>query len=1529
MYPLKPYESKTWLVHQFRSMIEKLGDSKLQADLMEMTSKLEQKGLYGVTENINGEERYLTEDEAHVRQSFQSEELENNDQDEIMLLQKNLEAENSSCSQDEKMKLNQLMKKNFRLPLLRRKQNKNLLEITDKTKLKHISNYEVLKRIQIVKKITSHRSSVYCIKFSLDQSLVITGSDDYLIKSYDRQTMQLQKHFRGHKNCIVDLLTKKVDNVEYLVSSSVDTQVRIWDLKTAECKVVLSWHSAACGPLSFASSNLVTTSDDGMCCLWDFEALVINSSKLRNATSTQSDSTTQQHAQDELSGSGTDDLELFDLDLLEDSVVGEKLLMRYRKRGHHVPIVLPHLQNKVKTNVNTVSTHISGYFISTGGDDGVARIWSVSEAEHKKCRTTPSAETIPEQGLSSKPYIDGSTRLCYSEHAHTSSITQVLWSHKGDRLLTSSIKAGTVNLWSWKSPKSSAEISTTQTSMEVLSVLFTKPRIMPLSSISSSSNRVSSMLVNEKEVNKLIKRLLENVDSSPDLDVEDFLEKETELSEQEKEKVRYLLYGEHKEKDKLATLDASIWSLDDKKVVTAHSTPTKANETIHCLDTSSFSEQIIKVWCSKTGTLLWQKRKHRRPCYTLITLPNQPSLIVSIGHDSQIIFWNIDTKQVLKQIMVPAMFGPSSLLDAVVNQMNSSEFYITDSYGRVIILSPYYESEVRDILGVKKERIYYTTFKNTFSELFFENDYKDLVYDSQGFCKDALMNLPPHQCPMYLCNTSFDRYRYQPNRSLQASNLSMVGREKNIRMLVSYLDETISQREENAMTEISHILELMDTLINLSTKCDMMRKLRLLNYSTIMKNVIKCNARFGRNSSLEPLSLPNSPDQQIFLTSATQETETDNIDRRRLRFSRISAPRRSERQRDRATNGLVQSFREATGTEQVERAREDIRHNAETYGRVAPRRRAARRAGERIRFYRNLVSQQALSSVMSPMLRAIEEDSEFSESDSDSVEVFDDPEEIIRQNRRRQREQIMTRTRTNTRRSTRLLESNSIDQEDSTVSEQQPHQTEQHNEEVNQIRSQAQVPLAHLANLDRSWLQLESLNHTFYDYVPQIGDEVVFCVQGFKEYLEVYFPGQVLAHLGKATESNYVLCRVTSLRYEFPQGHLPSVVAVTHLELLATPLQNTSSSRFWNPVDTREGFEISCVNHDCPDFLILKENFKESIKVSWERRNPLNCYYLAEDSSSSSVKELSFSTGSVLKVEPYDSAFPDSLWKSILIRWDEDSTEFRVSPWEIERQNENREDTIRSEVCLAQETIENLKKVLEEVKQEEYSQCFLERVDNELYPNYMLTVPVPLELNLISKRLENNYYRSLESIKFDVEQIYLNCINFNLPESEISRQACQLRNSLLKKIKLATRIDVHKQHSRSAQRSRIRVSRSLSQLGSNSSPQSQTRSTRRKRSSYQDELEDARAVVSTRPSRRVRQRISYAVPDSDDELIQEDQEAQAQEQNVAQTEDQVAERERRRMRRSGRHFPQIEEEEEQNTFETVRRSSRLNRTLET
>ncbi|KAF4322834.1 hypothetical protein BBO99_00003812 [Phytophthora kernoviae] len=124
----------------------------------------------------------------------------------------------------------------------------------------------VYSRIRRLKTLSGHlQIQAYCLAYDKLGKVVITGSDDRLVKIWSLATGDLLFTLRGHVGNITDLAVNCANTL--LASSSDDKTVRIWELSTGAPVAVLVGHSAVVNSVRFHPKRniVVTASDDGHC----------------------------------------------------------------------------------------------------------------------------------------------------------------------------------------------------------------------------------------------------------------------------------------------------------------------------------------------------------------------------------------------------------------------------------------------------------------------------------------------------------------------------------------------------------------------------------------------------------------------------------------------------------------------------------------------------------------------------------------------------------------------------------------------------------------------------------------------------------------------------------------------------------------------------------------------------------------------------------------------------------------------------------------------------------------------------------------------------------------------------------------------------------------------------------------------------------------------------------------------------------------------------------------------------------------
>ena len=74
---------------------------------------------------------------------------------------------------------------------------------------------------------------MFCLTFSLDGTLLISGSDDETVKIWDVQTGGVINTFHGHRNSVLSV-SISIDST-MIASVSRDETIHLWNIQTREC----------------------------------------------------------------------------------------------------------------------------------------------------------------------------------------------------------------------------------------------------------------------------------------------------------------------------------------------------------------------------------------------------------------------------------------------------------------------------------------------------------------------------------------------------------------------------------------------------------------------------------------------------------------------------------------------------------------------------------------------------------------------------------------------------------------------------------------------------------------------------------------------------------------------------------------------------------------------------------------------------------------------------------------------------------------------------------------------------------------------------------------------------------------------------------------------------------------------------------------------------------------------------------------------------------------------------------------------
>nr|GEY46690.1 bromodomain and WD repeat-containing protein 3 isoform X1 [Tanacetum cinerariifolium] len=131
--------------------------------------------------------------------------------------------------------------------------------------------------------------------------------------------------------------------------------------------------------------------------------------------------------------------------------------------------------------------------------------------------------------------------------------------------------------------------------------------------------------------------------------------------------------------------------------------------------------------------------------------------------------------------------------------------------------------------------------------------------------------------------------------------------------------------------------------------------------------------------------------------------------------------------------------------------------------------------------------------------------------------------------------------------------------------------------------------------------------------------------------------------------------------------------------------------------------------------------------------------------------------GRIVADRPKSADFPDSPWERYSVQYKGDSNALSHSPWELYDPNASMvweephiDDDIRTKLIRA------LAKLEKSGKKSEDHYGILKRRQVSQLTTFVNKFPVPLTLDVIQLRLENNYYRRFAAMKHDVEVLLQN-----------------------------------------------------------------------------------------------------------------------------------------------------------------------------
>ncbi|CAM6040557.1 unnamed protein product [Sphagnum compactum] len=291
-----------------------------------------------------------------------------------------------------------------------------------------------------------------------------------------------------------------------------------------------------------------------------------------------------------------------------------------------------------------------------------------------------------------------------------------------------------------------------------------------------------------------------------------------------------------------------------------------------------------------------------------------------------------------------------------------------------------------------------------------------------------------------------------------------------------------------------------------------------------------------------------------------------------------------------------------------------------------------------------------------------------------------------------------------------------------------------------------------------SWLLMEEVEPGT-QFIPQYGDQVVYLRQGHEDFLEKAKldekgPWKTLKQPIAAVE----YCRIKGLDYLIEQG---------------TGKTNCKVSLEFNDPESQvygKSFKLTLPElTDQPDFLVERNRYDASIQMGWRVRDHCKVWWAKEDDEG---KGGSWWDGRIKLIRPTSSEFPDSPWESFHVTYKESSEPTPHSPWEL----------FDKECKISGYSIPQIDPSLKE----SLLSIIRSMTDNscrEVYcPSFHFPhgIALPLSFDIISARVERDYYHCVEALEHDVHLLVANTKLFHGKDSVQAHKMQQMSNYLLK-----------------------------------------------------------------------------------------------------------------------------------------------------
>ncbi|CAI9738520.1 PH-interacting protein-like isoform X2 [Octopus vulgaris] len=816
------------------------------------------------------------------------------------------------------------------------------------------------------------------------------------------------------------------------------------------------------------------------------------------------------------------------------------------------------------------------------------------------------------------------------------------------------------------------------------------------------------------------------------------------------------------------------WNLDDSFVITA------------------VNDYSLKVWDSYTGQLLHILDGHEDEVFVLEQCPIDSRLLLSAGHDGNIILWNLNTGKKMKSYfnMIEGQ-GHGAVFDTKFSP-DGQVFAATDSHGHLLLFG--FGSHERH--------------KKVPMEVFFHTDYRPLIRDANNYVLDEQTQQPPHLMPApFLVDIDGNPYRPIMQRLVP-------GREH---CKDEQLVPQVAVNEEGDHEVIDPLPQDGEGGVDANGQLDR-------DWPNLDAMIVRLQREQDQRLAIQGSSTPVRPQpvqrRSNHLIGMRRNGETIGV-RQSLEYISQVATRSeilalSRRVIVHAMDPYEAKSREETRsafTEEeikrfvVEKKKKPLHQGSDTASTTnyMSTRRTANHS------YRTRANNNEETSCNRLTARALydteEEDGSTSgtelwdDSNSESSEYSDwmgDQGINLQPPKRSQR-------KTKKKKKKKKVVSTSDDEDDDDDAEgsdltKEYQKRKKKPAQKKKGRAKKKRPEKNSSDDDDDddddndgitddffppkWLT--DVYPRKAPYVPQMGDEVIYFRQGHEQYVHAVKKNNVYK---VNPYKNQPWHKIPNLR----EQELMKIVGIKYE--IRPPRLCCLKLAFIDPETGRaNGGAFSIKYHDMPDvidFLVLKQTYDNAMKHKWKSGHKFR-----------SMIDDMWWMGSIESQEPFQPEFPDSMYQCFNVHWDNGEME-KLSPWDMEPIDPDRLPTeLGGGVEVTPEErkshyvpkdgewpkngrdneCDRIVKGLEYVMAHSIAEPFLTPVDLKAFPLYAKVIEYPIDLTTIKERLEHRFYRRVNSIQFDVRYVETNAERFNEPKSQIVRSAKILTETLLRYI---------------------------------------------------------------------------------------------------------------------------------------------------